>query len=105
MGDHGQPREDARQRLDKWLFFSRLMKSRASAQKRISDGEVRVNGRKVAQPSLTVRPGDRIEILTWRGIRLQVQTVDVILPGDRRGPFEEARLLYRDHGSEMRDED
>lgn len=92
-----------RQRLDKWLFFTRLLKSRAIAQKRISDGEVRVNGRVAAQPSLSLKPGDRVELISWRGIRSYVHTVTVRAGGDRRGPYEEARLLYEDHGCEERE--
>lgn len=99
-----QPGQEHRQRLDKWLFFARLSKSRALAQKRISDGEVRVNGRTAIQPSLGLRPGDRVELTTWRGIRAHVHAVTVLAPGERRGPYEEARLLYEDHGSEERDD-
>lgn len=100
-----QSGQEARQRLDKWLFFSRLSKSRAIAQKKISDGLVRLNGRKVSQPSHSLRPGDRVEILTWRGIQLHVHAVVVLEAGERRGPYEEARLLYEDHGSQVRDDD
>lgn len=99
-----QPGQDHRQRLDKWLFFARLSKSRALAQKRISDGEVKVNGRIANQPSQGLRPGDRVELVTWRGIRSYVQTVTVLERGERRGPYEEARLLYEDHGSQERDD-
>jgi ribosome-associated heat shock protein Hsp15 len=99
-----QPASAERQRLDKWLFFTRLLKSRAIAQKRISDGEVRVNGRVATQPSLGLKPGDKVELLTWRGIRVQIHSVTVVAPGARRGPYEEARLLYEDHGREERDE-
>ncbi|HEX5867378.1 MAG TPA: S4 domain-containing protein, partial [Beijerinckiaceae bacterium] len=36
-------RED-RQRLDKWLWFARFVKSRTSAAKLVGEGFVRVNG-------------------------------------------------------------
>ena len=103
MEREGQ-QQDGRQRLDKWLFFSRLAKSRAVAQKRISDGEVIVNGRKAIQPSFSLRIGDRLELLTWRGIRLHAQLVTVRDLGERRGPFDEARHLYEDHGWQSRDD-
>ena len=81
-----------RQRLDKWLFFTRLQKSRSIAQKTIETGDVRVNGARINQPSFGVKPGDVVLLSLDR----RDLTVRVLLPGDRRGPFEEARLLYED---------
>ena len=53
---------------------------------------MRVNGERVVQPSFGVKAGDRIELsLERRDVILIVR-----LPGDRRGPFEEAKLLYED---------
>ena len=53
---------------------------------------VRVNGELVSQPSFQVKPGDRINLkLERRDLVLEVKT-----GGERRGPFEEARLLYED---------
>ncbi|OJF96098.1 RNA-binding S4 domain-containing protein [Pararhizobium antarcticum] len=82
----------SRQRLDKWLFFARLMKSRSVAQKAIETGDVSVNDARVKQPSYAVKAGDRIIVSLERSERI----VRVILPGHRRGPYEEARLLYDD---------
>ena len=79
MGGETQPASGSRQRLDKWLFFTRMVKSRSLAQSHIQSGHVRINGERVSQPSQTVKIGDRIE--------LQLE---------RRGPFEEAKLLYED---------
>ena len=87
-------REDqsARQRIDKWLFFARLKKSRSLAAKSVEAGDVRVNGAPVRQPSHALRPDDVVVLsLDRRDI-----TVKVLLPGTRRGPYEEARLLYED---------
>lgn len=94
-----QPAPAGRQRLDKWLFFARIAKSRAIAQKWLSDGLVRVNGATISQPSHAIRSGDRIEVLSWRGIRVQARIYIVELPGSRRGPYEEAKLLYTDLGT------
>ncbi len=92
MTDEKQPFSGSRQRIDKWLFFARMVKSRSLAQLYVQNGSVRVNGERVAQPSFGVKAGDRIE--------LSLERRDVILivraPGDRRGPFEEAKLLYED---------
>ncbi|PDT83428.1 RNA-binding S4 domain-containing protein [Sinorhizobium sp. BJ1] len=82
----------ARQRLDKWLFFARLIKSRSLAQKAIEAGQVAVNGARATQPSAHVKAGDTLELsLERRDLVLRV-----LLPGTRRGPYEEARLLYED---------
>ncbi|WP_105374657.1 RNA-binding S4 domain-containing protein [Neorhizobium huautlense] len=82
----------SRQRIDKWLFFARMAKSRSIAQDLIRSNHVRVNGDVVSQPSSQVKPGDRIELaLERRDVVLVVRS-----GGERRGPFEEARLLYED---------
>ena len=82
----------ARQRIDKWLFFARLRKSRSLAAKSVEAGDVSVNGTKIRQPSVMVRPGDTIVLSLDR----HDMVVKVLLPGERRGPYEEARLLYHD---------
>ncbi len=82
----------SRQRIDKWLFFARMAKSRSIAQDLIRSNHIRVNGELVSQPSSQVKPGDRIELaLERRDVVLVVRS-----GGERRGPFEEARLLYED---------
>jgi ribosome-associated heat shock protein Hsp15 len=92
MPEGRQPLPGPRQRIDKWLFFARMAKSRSLAQAHIQTGHVRINGERVVQPSYGVKPGDRIELtLERRDIVLIVK-----LPGSKRGPFEEARLLYDD---------
>jgi ribosome-associated heat shock protein Hsp15 len=81
-----------RQRLDKWLFFTRLQKSRSIAQKAIEAGHVRVNETRITQPSFAVKAGDVVLLSLDR----RDMTVRVLQPGNRRGPYEEARLLYED---------
>ncbi|CAD7047605.1 RNA-binding S4 domain-containing protein [Pseudorhizobium endolithicum] len=80
------------QRIDKWLFFTRMVKSRSIAQSLVAAGSVTVNGAVARQSSLTVRPGDKV------GIALERRDVLLVVRagGSRRGPFEEARLLYSD---------
>jgi ribosome-associated heat shock protein Hsp15 len=87
-----QPQPGTRQRIDKWLFFARMAKSRSIAQALINSNNVRVNGDLVSQSSFQVKPGDQVTLkLERRDLVLVVKT-----GGDRRGPFEEARLLYDD---------
>lgn len=92
MSGETQPTSGSRQRIDKWLFFARMAKSRSLAQSHIQSGHVRINGERCKHPSQMVKPGDRIEMtLEWRDLILLVR-----LAGERRGPSEEARLLYED---------
>jgi len=92
MTDEKQPFSGSRQRIDKWLFFARMVKSRSLAQVYVQNGSVRVNGERVVQPSFGIKAGDRIELsLERRDIVLIVRSA-----GERRGPFEEAKLLYED---------
>lgn len=51
-------------RLDKWLWVSRLCRTRTLATESVNGGKVRVNGRP-AKPSRVLRPGDEISL--WRG--------------------------------------
>lgn len=82
----------ARQRIDKWLFFARVAKSRSLAAKLVQAGRVRVNGDKVDQASHGLSTGDTLTITLDR----QIRVLRVLLPGERRGPFEEAKTLYED---------
>lgn len=78
------------QRLDKWLWFSRVSKSRTLAAQLIEDGRVRVNRARVVKPSHGVRAGDVLTIV----LRGKVQLLRVLAAGRRRGPPSEARQLY-----------
>lgn len=84
--------KDGRQRLDKWLFFVRLQKSRTLAAKLIAAEKVRVNRNKISDPAHQIRVGDVLTISFERVVRvLRVEGL-----GDHRGPFAEAQLLYSD---------
>jgi ribosome-associated heat shock protein Hsp15 len=81
-----------KQRLDKWLFFSRAVKSRTLAQKLIETGAIRVNSERTDRSDHKVGAGDVLtmtvhtRLLVWR----------ILDPGRRRGPAPEAALLYED---------
>lgn len=83
---------EGRQRLDKWLFFARVVKSRSLAAKLATSGRVRINRDKATQPADAVRPGDVLTITLDR----RVLVYKVLDGGERRGPAEEARRLYED---------
>ena len=84
--------EDGRQRLDKWLWFARMARTRTAAAQLVADGYVRLNGQRVTQAAKAVRPGDVLTIAMQRDVRL----LRIMAAGERRGSYEEARLLYED---------
>lgn len=81
-----------RQRLDKWLWFARLVKSRTLAAKLVEEGHVRVNAVRADNAAKPVRAGDVLTVALDREVRV----LRVVAPGERRGPYPEARLLYDD---------
>lgn len=82
----------SRQRLDKWLFFSRTVKTRSLAAKLVEGSKVRVNRVKIDKPGYSIKVGD---VLTIR-LERSVVVYKVAGLGERRGPVVEARLLYED---------
>lgn len=92
MADDGRPEGGAKQRLDRWLFFSRAVKSRTLAQKLIESGVVRVNSERMLASDHRIGAGD-VLTMTLDG-RLKVWRV--LYPGTRRGPAAEAATLYED---------
>jgi ribosome-associated heat shock protein Hsp15 len=76
-------------RVDKWLWASRLLKTRSLAAEAVKGGRVQVNGQRV-KPSREVGPGDELEVTIGQVRR----TVVVRGVAERRGPAKEAVLLY-----------
>ncbi len=83
-------------RLDRWLFFSRLVKSRSLAAKMIENGQVRVNGEKTHQAKRAVGPGDVLTVALPRTGIDAVKIIKLVACGTRRGPAAEAQTLYED---------
>lgn len=81
-----------RQRIDKWLWFARLAKTRTLAQKLATSGSVRVNRVRNQSASRPVKTGDVLTVALRSGVRV-IRIVDL---GTRRGPPADARLLYKD---------
>lgn len=82
----------AGQRIDRWLWFARFLKTRTLAAKLVAAGKVRVNGERTAKPSLMLDVGDVLTFVLGERVRV----IKVVAPGVRRGPFAEASLLYED---------
>lgn len=82
----------ASRRLDQWLWFARVVKSRSRAARLCAAGAVLVNGTVVQKANHTLRIGDTIAVPQGAFRR----TVRVLALGMRRGPAKEARLLYEE---------
>ncbi len=76
-------------RLDKWLWASRLFKTRSLAAEAVTKGQVRLNGQ-LTKPSRDLKPDDQ---LTLRRPGYE-QTLVVVGLSDVRRPAPEAQLLY-----------
>jgi ribosome-associated heat shock protein Hsp15 len=79
------------ERLDKWLWVTRLTKTRSLAAEAIKSGRVQVNGQP-AKPSREVRAGDRVELRTG-AVRLEVIVRGAV---PRRVGAAEAAHLYEE---------
>lgn len=79
-------------RLDKWLWFARLAKSRGNAKALCESRRLRIDGRVVERASALVRPGQVLSFPDQDG----VVVVRVQGLAENRGPFAQARLMYTD---------
>jgi ribosome-associated heat shock protein Hsp15 len=77
-------------RLDKWLWFARIVKTRAIAQDLAESGHVRINGQRVASASRLVRIGDVLTI----ALPSRVRVLKVLNVAERRGPAQDGATLY-----------
>jgi ribosome-associated heat shock protein Hsp15 len=84
--------EGDRRRIDKWLWYARLAKTRTAAQALATSGRVRVNRERNDSASRPVKVGDVLTV-AFDSI---VKVLRVVALGERRGPASEARLLYED---------
>ena len=83
---------DARQRIDKWLWHARVVRTRTSATSLVDGGHVRLNGERVRAASRPVKPADVITVALDRTVRI----MKVAGFAERRGDATAARLLYED---------
>jgi ribosome-associated heat shock protein Hsp15 len=79
------------QRIDKWLWHARMVRTRTAAAALVEAGHVRVNGTRVLAAGRPVRRGDAITLALDRSVRVVV-VEDVC---ERRGGAQQARSLYR----------
>jgi ribosome-associated heat shock protein Hsp15 len=81
-----------RQRIDRWLWHARLVRTRGAAAAIAGSGYVRVNGARIDAPGRMVRTGDVITVALDRGVRV----LKVMGFVERRGSARTAAALYED---------
>lgn len=79
-------------RIDKWLWYARVVKTRSLATKLVQGGNVRVNREKISNASRGIKVDDVLTISVHERIRI----LKIVELGERRGPAKEAQLLYED---------
>ena len=84
--------EEERQRIDRWLWHARLVRTRSAAAALASSGHVRINGARIRAPSRMVRNGDVITV----GLYCGVWVLKVTGFSERRGPAKADRALYEE---------
>lgn len=83
-------------RLDRFLYYARIVKTRALAQAMAQAGHLRLDGRVADRAHVPVRIGSVLAFAS-RGV---VRVIRVEALPTRRGPPAEARALYSELTSE-----
>ncbi len=79
-------------RLDRFLWFARLVKTRGAAQGLAETGLLRLDGRRIERSSAQVRVGSVIAF----PLRGKVRVLRIEALPQRRGPAPEAAALYQE---------
>ena len=81
-----------RQRIDKWLWHARVVRTRTAAAALAESGHVRLNSQRIDAASRTVRAGDVVTVALDRSVRVLKVSGFV----ERRGSADDARGIYED---------
>jgi ribosome-associated heat shock protein Hsp15 len=87
-----------RQRIDKWLWHARVVRTRTAAAGLAASGHVRVNGQRIDAASHAVRAGDVVTVTLDRAIRV----LKVLGFAERRGSASAAQAMCQDLEPPMR---
>ncbi len=79
-----------RQRLDKWLWHARIVRTRSDAAALVSKGHVRLNGGRQKSPGHALKRGDVVTV----ALDARVRVLEVADFADRRGSAAEAVRLF-----------
>jgi ribosome-associated heat shock protein Hsp15 len=80
------------QRIDRWLWHARLVRTRGAAAALADSGYVRVNGQRIRAASCIVHTGDVITVALSHAVRVLKVRGFV----ERRGPGGSGATLYED---------
>lgn len=80
-------------RLDRFLWFARLVGTRRIAQDLAGAGHLRIDGRTIDRPACPVRVGNVLAFSTPSG---RIRAIRVEALPHRRGPASEAQACYSD---------
>jgi ribosome-associated heat shock protein Hsp15 len=83
---------DDRQRIDKWLWHARIVRTRSAAAALAISGHVRLNGTRVEAAAKAVKAGDVVTI----ALDARVRVLKVAGFALRRGSADDGRALYED---------
>ena len=81
-----------RQRIDKWLWHARVVKTRPDAAALVEKGRVRINGAHEKSPGHAVKLGDVVTVALDGRVRI-LKIADF---SERRGDAAAGRALYDD---------
>ncbi|HWK97834.1 MAG TPA: S4 domain-containing protein [Pseudolabrys sp.] len=80
-----------KQRIDKWLWHARMVRTRSDAARLVDAGHTRVNGQRVTAPAHLLREGDVVTLALDRSVRV----IEVVGFCERRGAARDAAATYR----------
>jgi ribosome-associated heat shock protein Hsp15 len=83
---------DDRQRIDRWLWNARVVRTRNAAAGLVIAGNVRVNGARMTAPGREIKCGDVITV----ALRASVRVLKVTGIAPKRGNASAASLLYEE---------
>ena len=89
-----------RQRIDRWLWNARIVRTRSAAASLAIAGRVRVNGVRVVAPGRDVKYGDVVTVALNGGVRV-LKVSGLVL---RRGNAAVAAQLYEELGKSQQDD-
>lgn len=85
---------EEKQRIDKWLWHARIVRTRSDAARLVEAGHTRVNGRRVTAAAHALRLGDVVTVALDRSVRV----IEVAGFCDKRGSSRDAVVTYRSLG-------
>jgi len=87
------------QRIDRWLWCARIVRTRALAHAFAEKGAIRLTRdgvvMRIEKAHALIRPGDRLSFMASGRLRV----LDILSCAERREPAEEARALYHELGA------